>query len=157
MTDAEKSRGFGFTDPMYRENILDHYRNPRNFGRISNADASFHGDNPLCGDEIDIDLKIEKGIITDARFMGRGCAISQSSASMLTEKIIGMKLKDAAKLTKEQVLEMLGIQVNPPRLKCAILSLKVLEGALYTHAKEKEISGRESPARPGRKRGGKRR
>jgi|SRR3989344_8047808 len=125
----KNEEGIEFTDALYRENILDHYRNPRNFGRIDKADAEFHGNNPICGDEIELTLKISAGKIMDARFMGRGCAVSQSAASMLTERIIGMPVKEALRLSRDDIIEMMGISPNPTRLKCALLSLKVMEGA----------------------------
>ena len=118
-------------DQFYREYILDHYKNPRNFGRIENADISHEENNPLCGDVIGIDLKVSEGVIDDVKFHGRGCAISQASASLLTERLRGMTLDDAKKLGKADVLEELGIEISAARLKCALLSLNVLKAGAY--------------------------
>jgi nitrogen fixation protein NifU and related proteins len=116
-------------DDFYRDYILDHYRNPRNFGKLENYDATAEDLNPLCGDQIRMDLKIDGGIVSDVRFSGRGCAISQASASMLTERVKGMKLNDVARLSKEVVLEDVGIGISPTRMKCAMLGLRVLKSA----------------------------
>ena len=117
-------------DDFYKEYILDHYRNPRNFGRLENADASAEDLNPLCGDVIRIDLALDdERRVKDVKFSGRGCAISQASASMLTESIKGMKLEDVARLSQESVLENVGIGISPTRMKCAMLGLKVLKSA----------------------------
>jgi nitrogen fixation NifU-like protein len=118
-------------EQFYREYILDHFRNPRNFGRLEHPDISHEEDNPLCGDVVGIDLKVADGRVDDVRFHGRGCAISQASASLLTERIKGMSLDDAKKLTKEDVLDELGIDISPARIKCALLSLKVLKAGAY--------------------------
>ena len=116
-------------DDFYRDYILDHYRNPRNFGHIENPDAQAEDLNPLCGDQIRIELKVDDGVISDLKFSGKGCAISQASTSMLTEAVKGMKLEDAAKLSKDIVLENVGIGISPTRLKCAMLGLRVLKSA----------------------------
>jgi nitrogen fixation NifU-like protein len=116
-------------DDFYRDYILDHYRNPRNFGQIENPDAQAEDLNPLCGDQIRIQLKVDDGVISDLKFSGKGCAISQASTSMLTEAVKGMKLEDAAKLSKDIVLENVGIGISPTRLKCAMLGLRVLKSA----------------------------
>jgi nitrogen fixation NifU-like protein len=119
-------------EDLYRENILDHYQNPRHYGIMEDPDISYQDDNPLCGDVIRIDLKVdEEERITDVAFSGEGCAISQASASMLTEEILGKTLDEVKALGKEDVLEMLGIQLGPVRLKCALLSLKVLKAGVY--------------------------
>ena len=114
-------------DQFYREYILDHYKNPRNFGRIENPTLSHEEDNPLCGDVIGIDLVVKDGVVDDIKFHGRGCAISQASASLLTERIKGLSLAEARKIGKEDVLGELGIEISPARIKCALLSLKVLK------------------------------
>jgi nitrogen fixation NifU-like protein len=116
-------------DDFYRDYILDHYRNPRNFGELEDADAQAEDLNPLCGDQIKMELKLDDGVVSDVRFSGRGCAISQASASMLTEGIKGMKLSDVAKLSKDVVLENVGIGISPTRMKCAMLGLRVLKSA----------------------------
>jgi nitrogen fixation NifU-like protein len=118
-------------DQFYREYILDHYKNPRNFGRLEAADISHEEENPLCGDVVGIDLKVEDGNIEDVRFHGRGCAISQASASLLTERLKGMSLEDAKQIGKDDVLDELGIEISPARIKCALLSLKVLKAGAY--------------------------
>jgi nitrogen fixation NifU-like protein len=116
-------------DDFYRDYILDHYRNPRNFGRLEQVDAQAEDLNPLCGDQIKMELKVDDGVVSDVRFSGRGCAISQASASMLTERVKGMKLDDVAKLSKDVVLEDVGIGISPTRMKCAMLGLRVLKSA----------------------------
>jgi nitrogen fixation NifU-like protein len=116
-------------DDFYRDYILDHYRSPRNFGHIENPDAVAEDLNPLCGDQIRMELSVDDGVVNDVRFSGKGCAISQASASMLTEAVKGMKLEDVAKLTKDVVLENVGIGISPTRLKCATLGLRVLKSA----------------------------
>ena len=119
-------------DDFYRENILDHYRNPRNAGTLDGATHSHQENNPLCGDVIQIDLHVnEDNVIDEVAFKGRGCAISQASASMLTEMIRGKTVDEAKAVGKEEILEALGIQIGPTRLKCALLSLKVLKAGVY--------------------------
>ena len=117
-------------DDFYKEYILDHYRNPRNFGHIENPDATAEDLNPLCGDTIRMELALDdQHRVRDVKFSGRGCAISQASASMLTETVKGMKLEDVAKLPQDAVLENVGIGISPTRMKCAMLGLKVLKSA----------------------------
>jgi nitrogen fixation protein NifU and related proteins len=116
-------------DDFYRDYILDHYRHPRNFGRLENPDAEAEDLNPLCGDEIRMQLRVDDGVVSEVRFEGKGCAISQASASMLTETVKGMKLADVAKLSKEAVLDNVGIGISPTRMKCAMLGLRVLKSA----------------------------
>jgi nitrogen fixation NifU-like protein len=119
-------------EDLYRENILDHYQNPRNYGALENPDISYEDDNPLCGDVIRIDLEVDdKDRIIRVGFSGEGCAISQASASMLTEEILGKTLEQVKLISKDDVLDMLGIQLGPVRLKCALLSLKVLKAGAY--------------------------
>ena len=117
-------------DDLYRDFILDHYRNPRNAGTIEQPDATFEDNNPLCGDKIRMDLRIRDGIVEDVKFAGRGCAISQASASLLTEAIKGKPVTEVSRVGKEEVLENLGIEISAARLKCALLGLKVLKQAL---------------------------
>jgi nitrogen fixation NifU-like protein len=117
-------------DDFYRDYILDHYRNPRNFGHLEHPDASAEDLNPLCGDEIRMELLIgDDGRVDDVRFSGKGCAISQASASMLTESVKGLKVDDVARLSKDVVLENVGIGISPTRMKCAMLGLRVLKSA----------------------------
>jgi len=117
-------------DDFYRDYILDHYRNPRNFGHLDSPTVSAEELNPLCGDVIRMELLVDAdGIVKDVRFSGRGCAISQASASMLTEIVKGMRLEDVAKLSKDVVLENVGIGISPTRMKCAMLGLRVLKTA----------------------------
>jgi nitrogen fixation protein NifU and related proteins len=116
-------------DDFYRDFILDHYRNPRNFGRLAEPDASAEDLNPLCGDQIRMEFEVDDGVVRDVRFSGKGCAISQASASMLTETIKGMRLEEIAKLSKDVVLENVGIGISPTRLKCATLGLRVAKSA----------------------------
>ena len=119
-------------DDMYRELILDHYKNPRNHGTLDPADFSYEDDNPLCGDRIRMDIRIdENNRVKEVAFSGKGCAISQASASLLTEEILGKTLDEVKQINKEQILELLGIPLGPTRLKCALLSLKVLKAGVY--------------------------
>jgi len=127
------------SEDIYREIILDHYRNPRNKGRISDADVSFHDSNPLCGDEIDIHLRVEDNIVKDIKFEGRGCAISQASASMLTEMVMNKPLTSVKELGKDDVLENIGlVNLGPARIKCALLSLKVLKMSMVEYYASKD-------------------
>ncbi len=118
------------TDSIYREIILDHYKNPRNKGTLDPHDFTAEDVNPLCGDEIRIDLRFTDGIVSDVKFEGRGCAVSQASASILTEMIEGKSLQELKALTKDDLLEEIGIPVSPARLKCVLLSLNVLRASL---------------------------
>ena len=118
-------------DDLYRQNILDHYQSPRNFGTLEHPDISAEDSNPLCGDVIRIDLKIQDGKVADVRFTGKGCSISRAAASMLTEEIRGKSLEDVKRIGKDEVLEMLGIELGPVRLKCALLALKTLKVGVY--------------------------
>jgi len=118
-------------DDLYRELIIDRYKNPRHKGELNPADISFEDDNPLCGDHIRIDLRVDNGRVNEVGFNGHGCAISQASADLLVESIVGKTVDEVKQLTKEDVLEMLGIELGPVRLKCALLSLKVLKAGVY--------------------------
>ena len=121
---------------MYQENILDHYKNPRNFGTIANASVHHHEKNQLCGDELDMFLVIDKNDrINDVKIQAHGCAISTASASMLTEKIKGKNIEELRKLAKEDILEMLGIPISPVRLKCALLSLDTFKNGILIFEK----------------------
>jgi nitrogen fixation protein NifU and related proteins len=117
-------------DDFYKEYILDHYRNPRNFGHLEHPTAVAEDLNPLCGDKIQMELLVgDDGKIADVRFSGKGCAISQASASMLTESIKGKTLEEVAHLSHDVVLENVGIGISPTRMKCAMLGLKVAKSA----------------------------
>ena len=119
-------------DDFYKENILDHYRSPRHAGTLADATHSHEEHNPLCGDVIRIDLHVTPdNIIDKVAFSGKGCAISQASASMLVETLAGKSLEEARAIGKKDILEMLGIEIGPVRLKCALLSLKVLKTEVY--------------------------
>ncbi len=114
----------------YREYILDHYRNPRNYGTLEHPDVHSEDSNPLCGDQLGMDIQVEGNHIKAVRFQGRGCAISQASASMLSEMIEGKTIEEVVALGKDDVLEALGIAISPARTKCAFLSLRVLHRGL---------------------------
>jgi nitrogen fixation NifU-like protein len=117
-------------DDFYKEYILDHYRNPRNFGHLDAPTAVAEDLNPLCGDKIRFELQVDAdGRVSDVRFSGKGCAISQASASMLSESLKGEKLEDVARFSQERVLENVGIGISPARMKCAMLGLKVAKSA----------------------------
>lgn len=117
---------------LYREIIIDRYKNPLYRGTLDPNDITFEDDNPLCGDHIRIDLRVDQEQhVVEASFDGHGCAISQASADLLLESIIGKSLDDVRHLTKEDVLDLLGLQLGPVRLKCALLSLKVLKAGVY--------------------------
>lgn len=116
---------------FYRENLLDHYRNPRQHGRLDAPTVSHEDLNPLCGDMIHIDLAIDGDRVADARFSGHGCAVSQAAASMLLEEIVGKPVDEVAAFGRDDLLELLGVPLSPARLKCALLSLGVLRAGLH--------------------------
>ncbi len=116
---------------IYMEHILDHFKNPRNYGKIDEADRVYEGGNPICGDMVKFFVKLDGDVISDIKFLGKGCAISQASASMLTELVKGRDLGFVKGLTKEDIIQNLGIELSPTRLKCAILSLETLKIALF--------------------------
>ena len=118
-------------DDLYRELILEHSQHPHNHGEIPGADISYEDSNPLCGDKIRIDIKLRGDVIEDVKFNGKGCAISQASASMLTDELLGKTLEEVRKLDKQFLLDMLGIPLGPSRIKCALLPLKVIKAGVY--------------------------
>jgi nitrogen fixation NifU-like protein len=115
---------------VYSENLLDHYENPRNFGNLSNPTNKASDVNLVCGDVIEFQLRVEKNIIKDVKFKCSGCAISKASASMLSEKVKNMKIEEVKKLDQNDIFEMLGIRISEARVKCALLSLAVLNKAI---------------------------
>ena len=121
-------------DELYRENLLDHYRHPRNHGTLEHADCEAEGKNPLCGDEVEIDVAVEDGRISAIRFTGNGCAVSQAATSMLTDLVAGMPVEEAAALPSQAIIDELGIPLSAMRVKCAVLGLGTLKVALHRGA-----------------------
>ena len=123
--------GEGEKEEIYKENILDHFRNPRNFGEINNADIENSGLNPVCGDMIKMFVKLdENNNVTDVKFKGNGCAISVASTSMLTERLKGKNLEEVKKISKDEIIGMLGIELGLVRLKCGLLCLNTLNNGI---------------------------
>lgn len=119
-------------DDLYRELIIDRYKNPHYRGSLNPHDITFEDDNPLCGDHIRIDLRVDAdNRVSEVAFDGHGCAISQATADLLAESVVGKSLDDVKKISKQDILDMLGIELGPVRLKCALLSLKVLKAGVY--------------------------
>ena len=119
-------------DDLYREIIIERYKDPQFKKELDPHDISFEDENPLCGDQLRVDLRVdETGMSTDAGFSGHGCAISQASADLLMESIIGKNIEEVKKMTKQDILDLLGIELGPVRLKCALLSLKVVNAGVY--------------------------
>ena len=128
-------------DDLYREYILEHYRNPQNYGSLDDATFEAEGQNPLCGDELHVQVKVDdEDRITAVKFTGQGCAISQASMSILSDELIGKTFDEVAKLNREDIVELLGIELTPVRLKCALLGLVVVKMGMHDHA------GTEAPA-----------
>ncbi len=124
-------------EDLYREELMDHYQNPRNFGKMVGADASYHDYNPVCGDEVDMQAKMENGTVKEAMFTGKGCAISQAAASMLTEEIIGKSIKAVIAMTKDDMLKIVRINPGPVRIKCAMLALRALQKGIIQYEANK--------------------
>jgi nitrogen fixation NifU-like protein len=119
-------------DDLYREIIIERYKTPQFRGKLDPHDISFEDDNPLCGDHIRVDLRLDaNNTVTEAAFSGQGCAISQASADLLMESVIGKHLDEVKALNRDDLLDLLGIELGPVRLKCALLSLKVLKAGAY--------------------------
>jgi nitrogen fixation NifU-like protein len=127
-------------DDLYRDYILEHYRHPHNFGVLEAPTVAHEGSNPLCGDRLTMQLGIRDGKLAEVAFTGRGCAISQASASLLTDEVRGMTVEAAAAYRADDLLDLLGIEISPARLKCAMLSLDTLQAALA------ELDGAEAPS-----------
>lgn len=125
-------------DEIYKENILDHFKNPRNFGKLQEYNLSHKEFNPVCGDQIELFIKLKDNKVEDVKFIGKGCAISMASTSMLTEKIKGLTLEELKSLSKEDVLEMIGIPLGVVRVKCCLLSLKTLSKGIAKLEEENE-------------------
>ena len=117
-------------DDLYRDYIIEHYKRPHNFGELTDPDFQAHEVNPLCGDDLGVQIRVEDGKIADIKFQGRGCAISQAAASMATEELIGMDVGEAAELPATWILELLGMPISAPRRKCALLLLKAVRRAI---------------------------
>lgn len=125
---------------IYRQQILDHYRNPRNYGELDDPTFSHVGENTMCGDEVELDVRLDDGVIEAVAFRGDGCAISQASASLLTEQLVGMDLDELEALDRDDMLELLGVDISPMRIKCAVLAEKVAQdgAAIYRGELDRE-------------------
>src|SRR4051794_24029655 len=135
-------------DDLYRDYILEHYRRPHNFGVLEDPSASVEGSNPLCGDRITLQLGVRDGVLNEIAFTGRGCAISQASASLLTDEIKGKPLADVDGFRADDLLDLLGIEISPARLKCAMLSHDTLRKALAEVEGGQPVGGRPVAGQP---------
>jgi len=130
----------GLGSDMYRQQILDHYRNPRNYGELEEPTYTHIGENTSCGDEITIDVELDDDdVIRDVRFRGEGCAISQAAASLLTDEVKGLTLEELYELDRDDVLDLLGVEVTPMRIKCAVLAEKVLQDGAKLYEGEADV------------------
>jgi len=131
----------GMGSDMYRQQILDHYKSPRNYGELDEKTFTHAGENPMCGDEIRIDVQLDddEEVIERVAFRGDGCAISQASASMLTGELQGMTVEEMQELDRDDVIDMLGVDISPMRVKCAVLAEKVVQDGADIYEGEKEI------------------
>ena len=131
----------GMGSDMYRQQILDHYKNPRNYGEIEEPTDTHVGENPMCGDEIRIDVKLadDEETIEHVAFQGDGCAISQASASMLSAKLPGESVDDLMEMDRDDIVDMLGVDISPMRIKCAVLAEKVAQDGYEIYQGEKDL------------------
>ncbi|MBS3051038.1 MAG: SUF system NifU family Fe-S cluster assembly protein [Candidatus Aenigmarchaeota archaeon] len=128
---------------MYAENILEHYKHPHNHGTLEKRSIDYRENNPLCGDVITIYLLIENEKVKDIRFVGQGCAISQAATSLLTDEIKGKSIEEIKKLDKDFVLDLLGVEISPARMKCALLGIKTLKLAIYDYLLKQDKKANE--------------
>jgi nitrogen fixation NifU-like protein len=133
-------------DQLYREYIIDHYKNPRNFGELEPHDVEFHDRNPICGDEMGVHIRLDGDRIADLRFHGHGCAISQASASIISDELKGKTVDEVSRLDRHFVVDEIGVDLSPTRLKCGLLALKVVQGALLGTREWPEGTPAEEPS-----------